>query len=190
MLRLRTAARVAAVGAVTLMATTAALGLPWDVDMADSVAFKAYERPMSPLPEGVVSQPNVLSASRYVPNYDRMQPDGQALRNPYPTDDEALATGAHMFEVYCTPCHGDGVTNGPVAEPGRMPGVVTLLGDAGVMRTRTDGWVYLTIRNGGAIMPPYGYAMTDEEMWAIVTYLRRQPGGRYVPPPAEEETTP
>ena len=190
-MRRLTIPRLAAVCAGAMLATTAALGLPWDVDMADSVAVKAYERPMSPLPEGVVAQPNVLSPSRYVPNFDRLTPEGQQLRDPYVTDEASLATGARMFEIYCTPCHGDGATNGPVAAPGRMPGVVTLVGDAGALKNRTDGWVYLTIRNGGAIMPPYGYAMTDEEMWSIVSFLRRQPGGRYVPPPpAEEEATP
>ena len=37
--------------------STVTFGLPWDVDMADSAAVKAYEREAAPLPEGVVRDP-------------------------------------------------------------------------------------------------------------------------------------
>ena len=93
-----------------------------------------------------------------------------------------------MYNIYCTPCHGDGETVGPVGEPGRFPGVVSLAGAAGVAKLRTDGWIYLTIRNGGAIMPYYGWAMSDDEIWATVHYIRTMPNSQYIPPapPAEE----
>ena len=91
--------------------------------------------------------------------------------------------------TYCAPCHGvDGQNLGPVAQPGRYPGVVALAGNAGVAKHRTDGWIYLTIRNGGAIMPYYGWAMSDDEIWATVHYIRTMPNSQYIPPapPAEE----
>ena len=103
----------------------------------------------------------------------RTSPEGQALVSPYPSDDAQLALGEQMFGIYCTPCHGvDGVHLGPVAAPGRLPGVVPLAGPAGVAHLRTDGWIYLTIRNGGAVMPTYGWAMSDKEMWSVVAYVR------------------
>ena len=37
---------------------------------------------------------------------------------------------------------------------------------------QTEGYLYLTIRNGGAIMPSYYWAMNDAEMWDVVAYLR------------------
>lgn len=185
-----------------VLSTTVAVALPWDVDMADSQAVKAYRnvdmyRPgvegmeMGPsgdpifraLPEGVVSQPNVLTPNSFAPNYERGTPEGEALTAPFPATEARLATGEHMYNVYCTPCHGDGVNLGPVAAPGRYPGVVALGGKAGVLKNRTDGWVYLTVRNGGAVMQPYGWAMTDEEMWSLVQYTRTLPQSEYVPPP-------
>ncbi len=84
-----------------------------------------------------------------------------------------------MYGIYCTPCHGDGVVVGAVGEPGRFPGVVPLAGPRGIAKSRTDGWIYLTIRNGGAIMPNYGWAMSDEEMWAIVDYVRTLPNAQH-----------
>lgn len=172
--------------------STATFGLPWDVDMADAQSVKAYEQAMAPLPEGVVSQDNVLTPRSWTPNYDRMSPEGMALTAPFPADEAVLATGQRMFEVYCTPCHGaDGINAGPVGQPGRFPGVLPLLGPAGQVNKRTDGYIYLTVRNGGAVMPYYGWAMTDDEIWSLVHYLRSQPDGKYIPPaPAPTEETP
>lgn len=169
------------VGAV-VCACGAAVAAPWDIDMADSRAVKAYEAPMRGIPQGVVAQPHVLSPMPFAPNYDRYTPEGQALSNPYPADAAHLATGEKMYGIYCTPCHGDGVQLGTVAEPGRFPGVVALAGDAGALKNRTDGYIYLTIRNGGAIMPYYGWAMSDEEMWSIVHYARTLPNAQQPPP--------
>lgn len=170
-----------------LACPTAALALPWDIDMVDGQAVKAYSEPMRTLPEGTVSQAHVLTPRGFTPNWDRNTADGQALVNPVPADDAHLALGKRMWETYCTPCHGDGVKLGPVAAPGRFPGVPVLAGSTGVLGARTDGWIYLTIRNGGAIMPAYGKTMNDTEMWSIVHYTRKMPNAAYAPPkPAEE----
>ncbi len=167
---------------------TAAIGLPWDVDMADSQGHKAYEVPMKGIPDGVVAQPDPLTPVGYAPNLDRNTPEGQALTSPLPRDEATVKLGEKMFHTYCSPCHGDGEHLGPVAAPGRFPGVVALSGPSGVAKMRTDGWIYLTIRNGGAVMPYYSWAMNDREMWSIVHYIRTLPGAKYVPPePAEAQ---
>jgi mono/diheme cytochrome c family protein len=173
--------------AVALTATTAAFGLPWDIDMADSPGVKAYEQKMRAPAPGAVSQANLLTPQSFVANFERATPEGQALTSPYAADAVNLAKGAEMYRIYCEVCHGDGVKLGPVAQPGRMPGVAVLLGDNGVVGGRTDGHIYLTIRNGSALMPRYGHTMTDREMWSVVAWLRQQPGGaqRVVAPPTE-----
>jgi mono/diheme cytochrome c family protein len=167
---------------VGICASGVALGLPWDVDMANSQAVKAYSQPMRPLPEGVVSQENPLSPVHFSANYLRGSPEGEALVNPLAESAEVLAGGAKMFGIYCSPCHGDGQNLGPVGAPGRFPGVAVLSGETGRVHQRSDGWIYLTVRNGGGIMPPYGWAMNDTEIWSIVHYLRTMPNSRYTPP--------
>jgi mono/diheme cytochrome c family protein len=172
------------VAALVLGTSSVALGLPWDVDMVDTRAVKAYERAMPGLPVGTVSQPNLTSPIGYSPNLRRESPEGQALVNPLPDDEATRAKGQAMMATYCAPCHGaDGINLGPVAQPGRVPGVVPLAGPAGIVKLRTDGWLYLTIRNGGAIMPSYSWAMSDTEMWSLVRYLRTLPNSQ-PPPPA------
>ncbi len=173
------------------MAPGVAAAMPWDLDMVDSDAIKAYEAEMRTLPAGVVSQPHLLTPLAWRKNYRRESPEGQALANPLDVADASvLSQGERMYGVYCTPCHGsDGVNLGPVAAPGRYPGIAILAGPDGRLQSRTDGHVYLTIRNGGGIMPSYDWAMNDAEMWSIVAYMRAEfDQAAYVPPaPASAE---
>lgn len=195
-----------------LLVSTAAIALPWDIDMADSQAVRGYEcweygvnedgertclRGMQPLPDGVVSQQHPLSpTAQKTAVLDKMDMAAWvALENPLEPTPKVLKTGETMFKTYCTPCHGmpdaDGkIENlGTVAQPGRMPGVVALVGEGGVLPARTDGQVYRAVRMGNAIMPAYNWAMSDDEMWSIVAYSRTLDNAAYVPPeppPAEE----
>ncbi|MCP4809795.1 MAG: c-type cytochrome [Proteobacteria bacterium] len=159
----------------------------WFTDMMDAVSVKAFEREMAPLPEGVISQ------NMYVENFDRNTPDGQALTHDYTVDEAFLGQGETMFLTYCAPCHNaDALGSGPVTDGSKgarypIPGL-PLAGDAAISKLRTDGYIYLTIRNGSAIMPAHGWAMDDNEMWSVVEYIRTLDGAQYVPPtpPSEE----
>lgn len=189
----RRAAAAALAIAGALATSTVALGLPWDIDMSDGRQVKAYEMDMRTLPEGVVSQPTapVQSAlSGFAPNHVRTSPEGEALANPLAADPSAVETGKVMFQTYCTPCHGDGINLGPIAgdPPARLPGVSVLAGPNGVARTRSDGYIYLTVRNGGNVMPSYGWAMNDREMWSTVAYVRTLENAARAPAPADGAT--
>lgn len=169
----------------------AAFGLPWDVDMVDGQQVKAYEHQMRPLPEGVVAQQNIVSPKYFVPSYAGSGPTDPRLASlvsPYP---ENVELGAKMYGVYCTPCHGDGINLGMLAQPGRVPGIPKLGGADGRAHNQTDAWIYRTIRHGSLskIMPAYGPAMTDREMWAVVNYVRTIEGARYTPPQPDPATT-
>ena len=155
----------------------------WFVDMMDAHGVKAYEEPMRQLPEGVVSR------NRYRAESDkttRMTPEGKALTHSYTVDDAFVKDGETMFLTYCAPCHAeDGLGNGLATDSSKgkripVPGTA-LVGDSGIVKGYTDGYLYLTIRHGSAVMPGYEWALDDEETWAIVEYLRTQPGGAYVP---------
>lgn len=173
------------------------LGYPyqlWFIDMMDAQSVKAYERPMAPLPEGVVAR------DVYRAHLDRNLADGtinpavEALQSPLAADATALKQGEWGYQTYCAPCHStDGAGNGPVTNNTsgkrfQIPGS-KLAGADGALRTRSDGYLYTTIRNGGALMPGYGWALNDTEIWSIVAYLRTMPDATYSPPqPAGEAT--
>jgi mono/diheme cytochrome c family protein len=40
----------------------------------------------------------------------------------------------------------------------------------------TKAELYLIIRNGRAKMPSYGHAMSEDEIWAAIHYIRSLPG--------------
>jgi hypothetical protein len=54
-----------------------------------------------------------------------------------------------------------------------------LSGEGATTPTRTDGYLYLTIRNGAALMSGYSQALDNDEMWGIVAYIRTLDGAQY-----------
>ncbi|MBW1879765.1 MAG: c-type cytochrome [Deltaproteobacteria bacterium] len=164
-------------GLVLVLASATATAAPWDIDMADAPSVKSYERLMLPPPEGTVAQPHLLTPRSPSMNFTRFTPASALLESPLTDDAEAQALGAEMFGIYCQLCHGTGMTPGPVGEPGRLPGVIPFGLLKSIIASRSDGDLYLTIRNGGAVMPSYGWAMNDEEMWSIVHYVRSETTG-------------
>jgi len=216
--------KLARYGAVAaLLFAGAAWASPWDIDMVDAVMFKAYEWKMKPQPTDSVARlsetaPRPRAAGYYqnaaLPEYSRLDSattDG--LADPYAQDTNHIATGKKLFAINCAPCHGqEGAGGGPVtyndAEKGirRFPMVApNLSGSASRVKTLSDGYIYLTIRNGGAGsagatkekssveaaigagMPAYGPLLTDAERWAVVAYIRTLPNAAHdVPPPAVE----
>jgi mono/diheme cytochrome c family protein len=101
--------------------------------------------------------------------------ESNALQNPVEADLRSLDNGRTQYEVFCATCHGDtGLADGPVAKV--FPGVLPLVG---VVKARTDGHIYTTIRYGRRRMPTYG-RIPSRDRWDIVNYVRYldQKGGR------------
>ncbi|HEX3179150.1 MAG TPA: c-type cytochrome [Methylomirabilota bacterium] len=92
--------------------------------------------------------------------------------NPVKATRESIAIGRERFAVFCTPCHGPeakGGVTGPVATKFIPPPDLT---NAELHRQRTDGYWHSYIMVGGAVMPAYGEAVSSEEAWHIVNYVR------------------
>ncbi len=157
----------------------------WFTDMMDAQTVKAYEAPMRSPAEGSVSKRFRPYGDAYGQSVTRMTPEGQALKSPYDSSDpELLKTGEWAYGVYCSPCHNTRAEgNGPVTQnkPNEgqrrfqmpAPALVGPKGSLTLNPMTTDGYVYLTIRNGGAIMPSYGMQLSEKEIWGIVAYLRK-----------------
>ncbi|HWP83711.1 MAG TPA: cytochrome c [Terriglobia bacterium] len=92
-----------------------------------------------------------------------------ALQNPIPASTDSLERGRRAYLTYCSVCHGvEGQGDGPLAVKAVLPPPNL----AAVTGRRSDGYLYATIRNGGAIMPPLGSQIPPAERWDIVNYLR------------------
>jgi mono/diheme cytochrome c family protein len=92
------------------------------------------------------------------------------LANPLFPTPARLHDGEHLFRTHCLPCHGSaGMGDGPVATHTLIPAANLTLGQP---TERSDGYLYATIRNGSIVMPAYGDAMSPEERWELVLYVR------------------
>jgi mono/diheme cytochrome c family protein len=93
-----------------------------------------------------------------------------ARRNPVPATPESVKKGAGLFAIYCTPCHGAGAKgNGLVAAKFVPPPDLT---NPDLQKVRTDGYWESYLSVGGAVMPSYAEALSPDERWDIVNYLR------------------
>jgi mono/diheme cytochrome c family protein len=108
------------------------------------------------------------------------------LKNPLPASSENAAEGQQAFSHYCFACHGlDGQNTGVPFAEAMSPPVPSLASRD--IQNYTDGQLYWVIRNGlwPSGMPASRGILTDEEIWAIVTYVRNLPGeGSLGEPPA------
>ena len=106
------------------------------------------------------------------PAMDRIQA-GERLRNPVEPTTASIESGRRLFQTYCALCHGpDAKGGGPVAAKFVPPPDLTLE----IFRQRSDGFLYATIRDGGALMPGQGEALSAQERWDVVNYIRRLQG--------------
>ena len=93
-----------------------------------------------------------------------------ARKNPMAATAESVKQGGDLFAVYCTPCHGaSGKGDGLVTPKFVPPADLT---NADLQKGRTDGYWQSYLSAGGAVMPSYAEALTAEERWHVVNYLR------------------
>ena len=118
------------------------------------------------MPRGVVPR----GASLIVPREQREI--ATRTPNPVKATESSVSLGRQHYQTFCTPCHGPeakGGVTGPVATKFIPPPDLT---NAELQRQRTDGYWHSYIVAGGAVMPAYGEAMSSQEAWHVVNFLR------------------
>ena len=103
------------------------------------------------------------------------------IKNPLATNDSTTGRGRWVFMQYCASCHGpkaDG--NGRLAEmltpmPRNLAAVASW-GEKPFIEYLNDARVYSSITNGvpGTSMQPWGAALSDNDRWAAITWLRAE----------------
>jgi mono/diheme cytochrome c family protein len=105
--------------------------------------------------------------------YRPAPPEQVGLVNPVPPNAGSVAEGEQYYTTLCVPCHGEtGKGDGPVGLTlNPRPADLSLHAVPGV---HTDGKLFEWISDGypGSVMPAFGQALTDEQRWHIVNYLR------------------
>jgi len=101
---------------------------------------------------------------------------GRRLRNPLPATEETVAKGLDLFSRHCIACHGlDGQNTGVPFADSMSPPVPLLISHE--VQEYKDGQLKWIIESGisPSGMPAWKGILDDEEMWAIVQYLRHLP---------------
>jgi mono/diheme cytochrome c family protein len=153
---------LAAIAIVALLGAAATvLAMPWSVDMMRSRAVMPQTQLMLPPPNTLaVGHPRIL---------DRVDAE-ELLTNPVEASAAVVEQGRTLFQTYCAVCHGrDGRSGGPV---GKYFMKVPDLSGAPI-QDYPDGLLYSVIREGGFNMPSYAEALSVQERWAVVHFLRR-----------------
>ena len=107
----------------------------------------------------------------------RLTVGGGKEQNPLPATAENIHRGQQVFSSYCAACHGlDGQATGVPFAAAMSPPVPEL--NSASVQAYTDGQLKWVITNGlsPSGMPASKGLLRDEEVWAIVTYLRHLPG--------------
>ena len=155
--------RVKYVFILTLLIVGAAAGLwftaiviRWNDNMTQTPRIMPGERSF-PMPAGVVPR----GGEMVIPKEQR---DVAAKKpNPVKMSDTSIAIGRERYATYCVPCLG-AVATKFIPTPD--------LTNAELQKQRTDGYWHSYIVVGGAVMPAYGEALSSQEAWHIVNFLR------------------
>jgi mono/diheme cytochrome c family protein len=137
----------------------------WNDNMTQTARILPGER-VFPMPPGVVAR----GRERILPKEQRDLAAKQP--NPIKTSEASVALGQQHYITFCVPCHGaegKGGVTGPVATKFIPTPDLT---NAALQKQRTDGYWHSYIVAGGAVMPAYAEALSSDEAWHIVNYLR------------------
>lgn len=146
-------------------------------DMFNQISIKPQERgSMTDFPIGMV---NTMGQEIEDPN-DRFSwlikemDTNTQTKNPFKITEKSIENGKQKFNTYCAVCHGtntdyneEGFAKTKINELGMIAPPLLLLSP-----TLTDGYIYKKSQYGGAVMPPLGYATTENDRWDIINYIR------------------
>jgi mono/diheme cytochrome c family protein len=152
---------VATAGGVMGMAVV----LRWSDNMTQTARIVPGERVFR-MPPGVVPRGGDLVIPKEQRDVAAKQP------NPIKASEASVTIGRERFQTFCVPCHGPeakGGTTGPVATKFIPTPDLT---NADLQKQRTDGYWHSYIVAGGAVMPAYAEALSSEEAWHLVNFLR------------------
>jgi copper transport protein len=97
-----------------------------------------------------------------------------ALANPMSGDAGSVQRGAAIYAANCVLCHGAAGAGVVTTDPTHAHGSAADLTDRR-SRGERDGDLYHAVTNGvpGSAMPAYDWALSEDERWDVVNYVRQ-----------------
>lgn len=120
-------------------------------------------------PAGTVPRERVVEPARFALGIE--EGGGYTQQIPIQLNEGILQAGRLRYERICATCHGtlgDGVSE--VAN--KMPFIKPVSFHDPSVRAFPVGRIYQVATFGYGLMPSFAYALTPEERWAVVAYIR------------------
>lgn len=142
-------------------------------NMYESVGYGTYDESEA-FPNGIEAQ---LPVEESIPRgwqpyeYDNSTEGYELakveLKSPFEKNDENLANGKKMYEIYCSVCHGSkGDGNGILMEREKFLGIPSYAD-----RDITEGSIYHVLMHGINLMGSHAGQVNDKERWQISQYV-------------------
>jgi hypothetical protein len=115
------------------------------------------------------------------------------VKNPLAANEENLAEGKRLYNVYCTNCHGEkGQGDGSIVAIGKFPPPPSYsTGNSsrgGAMKDLTAGKIYHTITYGLNLMGSHAPQLNPTERWKVVMFVNQLQTGGTSPVAASDST--
>ena len=160
-----------AVAPVLLSVSAVTWAFPWDKDMVDQPSAKPQESEAPMDAAGVpVAGGETLPAPVTEAGMFEAKDAAVLLENPIPATPESVALGQYLYEINCMVCHGpEGRGDGPV---GVLLATSPVDMNDAYTQDQGDGQLFFTITRGRVTMPYYRDALSVEERWHVINYMR------------------
>ncbi len=155
---------------------TISWGYPWDQDLVDQPAAKPQKSAAPLEPHSIpVEGGETLPSPTTEDGMDLAKDEAASIPNPVPATTESVALGESLYATNCLVCHGaEGDGNGPVGQKFITKSPVDLSED--YTQDQADGQLFFTLTRGRALMPFYRDALSVEERWHVINYVKSEFG--------------
>jgi mono/diheme cytochrome c family protein len=148
---------------------------PWNKDMVDQPAEKP-QKSVAPAPPNSVptSGRETLPSPTTESEIFKAKDAAATVRNPVPATADSVARGAALYRTNCVVCHGErGHGDGPV---GRKFDPVPVDLNKDYTQSQADGQLFFTLTRGRVAMPFYRDALSQQERWDVINYVKSEFG--------------
>jgi len=124
--------------------------------------------------KGTVARGQIDYATYGAPKSNEGYELASAWKNPIEANEYNLTEGKRLYNINCTPCHGeDGLGKGTIVADGKYP-QVPAYGDR--LPTINPGKAFYSITHGKNLMGAYGSALAPKQRWQVIHYIYKLSG--------------
>ena len=119
--------------------------------------------------KGTIARGQIDYATYSLPKTNESYEASSAWKNPLKVTEYNLTEGKRLFNINCTPCHGeDGIGKGTIVADGKYPQVPAY---SDRLPTINPGKAFYSITHGKNLMGGYGSALSPKQRWQVIHYI-------------------